>query len=74
MFELENQLSHDNEILLEKTYSIFRKGREGNRRGGGVMLAVKANILAYRRADLEPTNSEILVCELLPSNGFKITV
>ena len=64
----------DNEILSEKTYSIFRKDREGNRRGGGVTLSVKANILAYRRAGLELIDSEILICELLPSNGFKITV
>ena len=37
----------DNEILPEKTYSIFREDRKGNRRGRGVMLAVKADVLAY---------------------------
>lgn len=63
----------NNEILSARTYSIFRKDRQGNRRGGGVLLAVKSDILAYRRTDLEPINSEILVCELQPSNGFKIS-
>ena len=61
----------DNEILPDE-YAIFRKDRS-DRRGGGVLLAVKRDILAYRRCDLEPLNSEILVCELCPGNSFKIT-
>ena len=34
---------------------------------------MKTNLLAHRRPDLEPQNSEILVCDLLSPNSFKIT-
>lgn len=63
----------DNEILSADFYTIFRKDRESSKRGGGVLLAVKADILAYRRPDLEPLNSEILVGDLVSPNSFKIT-
>ena len=56
----------DGEILSSSLYTIFRKDRGGNKRGGGtVLLAVKTDLLAYRRPDLEPQNSEILVCDLV---------
>ena len=63
----------DGEILSSSMYTIFRKDRGGNKRGGGVLLAVKTDLFAYRRPDLEPQNCEILVCDLVSSNGFKIT-
>lgn len=62
----------DGEILSSSQYTIFWKDRGGKRRGGSVLLAVKTNLLAYRRPDLEPQNSEILVCDLLSPNSFKI--
>ena len=46
---------------------------ERNKRGGGVLLAVKTDLLAYRRCDLEPQNPEILVCDFVSLNSFKIT-
>ena len=58
----------DGEILSSSLYIIFRKDR-----GGGVLLAVKTDLLAYGRPDLVPQNSEILVCGLVSPNSFKIT-
>ena len=56
----------DCEISSSSLYTIYRKDRGGNKRGGGtVLLAVKTDLLAYRRPDLEPQNSEILVCDLV---------
>ena len=63
----------DGEILSSSLYTIFRKDRGGNKRGGGVLLAVKTDLLVYRGPDLEPQNCEILVCDFVSSNGFKIT-
>ena len=40
------------ELLSENNFKIHRKDR-ANRIGGGVMLAVKNNILSIRRKDLE---------------------
>ncbi|CAB4022732.1 excitatory amino acid transporter 1-like [Paramuricea clavata] len=65
---------YNEEILPSDNYTIYRKDRANYRRGGGVLLAVKADILSYRRIDLEPTDSEILVCELYPLNRRKFTV
>lgn len=64
----------DGEILPSSLHTIFRKDRGGNKRGGGVLLAVKTDLLAYRRLDLEPQNSEILVCDFVSPTSFKITV
>ena len=63
----------DGEILSSSLYTVFRKDRGGNKRGGGVLLAVKTDLLAHRRPDLEPPNSEILVCDFVSPNSFKIT-
>ena len=60
----------DGEMLSSSLYTIFRKDRGGNKRGGGVLLAVKTDLLAYRRPDLEPQNSEILVCDFVSPNSF----
>ena len=62
----------DGEILYFSLYTIFRKDRGSNKRGGGVLLAVKPDLLAYRRPDLEPQNSEILMCDFVSPNSFKI--
>lgn len=43
----------DGEILSSSLYTVFRKDRGGNKRGGGVLLAVKTDLLAHRRPDLE---------------------
>ena len=61
----------DGEILSSFLYLIFRKDRGGNKRGGGILLAVKTDLLAYKRPDLEPQNSEILLCDLVSPNSFK---
>ena len=42
---------------------MFRKGRGGIISGDGILIVVKSYTLAYRRRDIEPRNSEILVCE-----------
>lgn len=47
----------DNE-LLPSSYNIHRKDRE--RRGGGVLLAVKSNISCFRCRDLEESYCELL--------------
>ena len=36
----------DSEVLSSSLYTIFRKDRVGNKIGGGVLLAVKADLLA----------------------------
>ena len=51
------------EILQSDAYTMFRKGRGDIISGDGILIVVKSYILAYRRRDLEPRNSEILVCE-----------
>ena len=64
----------DSEILPENQYTIYRRDRVDGRRGGGVLLAVKSNVLSFRRCEIEPLRTEILVCELLPSNSKKLTI
>ena len=62
-------------ILMVKYYllpCIQYSERIEAARGGGVLLAVKTELLAYRRPDLEPQNSEILECDLVSPNSFKI--
>ena len=38
------------------------------------MLVVKTDLLSYRISDLEPANSEILVCDVYPFNRKKYTI
>ena len=56
--------------ILPNGYTIFRKDRIGPR-GGGVLLAFKSQIMAWRRYDLE-ANCELVWCEFLSSLGQKI--
>ena len=65
---------YDGEILPGNQYTIYRRDRADGRRGGGILLAVKSNILSFRRHEIEPMGAEILVCELLPSNSRKLTI
>ena len=53
----------DSEIHPGNDFIIYRQGRI-NRIGGGVLLAVRENILSLRRKDLESN-------EMLVSNGAK---
>ena len=62
----------DCEILRENNFNIHRRDRT-DRAGGGVLLAVRENILSMRRKDLE-TSAEILVCEVRPEERKKIAV
>ena len=55
-----NESVIDNEII--PGYSIFRRDREDL--GGGVIVAVKGNIQASRRFDLEREDTELVVVEL----------
>ena len=54
----------DSELHLND-YNIFRKDRS-NRRGGGVLLAIKDQISCIHRTDLE-TESEMLALEIYPN-------
>ena len=56
--------------ILPNGYTIFRKDRIG-RRGGGVLLAFKSQIMAWRRYDSE-ANCELVWCEFLSSLGQEI--
>jgi hypothetical protein len=49
-------------------YSIFRRDRVG-KIGGGVLVAVKLNLHATRRLDLENENIELVVIELAIENS-----
>ena len=62
----------DSEILSSNDFNIYRRDRT-NRTGGGVLLAVRENILSTRRRDLE-SKAEILVCEIHPESRKKIAV
>ena len=61
------------ELLSENNFKIHRKDR-ANRIGGGVMLAVKNNILSIRRKDLENDQTEMLACEILPKTKKKLLI
>ena len=60
----------DSEILPSIDFDVHRRDR-ADRRGGGVMLAVRSNIPCVRRHDLE-SNAEILACELRPKARGKL--
>ena len=51
------------ELLSENNFKIHRTDR-ASRIGGGVMLAVRNNILIIRRKDLEYDHTEMLACEI----------
>ena len=61
------------EILPNMNFTIHRRDRfeHNNKRGGGVLLAVRNTVPCVRRPDLE-TSAEINVCELRPSCEKKI--
>ena len=63
----------DNELLAADLNTIFRKDRGGNKRGGGVLLKVKA-VIIIRRPDLKQqlqnnSLSLLLATKLLLING-----
>ena len=60
----------DSEILPSIDFDVHRRDR-ADKRGGGVMLAVRSNIPCVRRHDLE-SNAEILACELRPKARGKL--
>ena len=62
-----NNLVQSSEILPNYG-SIFRRDRIG-RIGGGVLVAVKADIQITRRHDLEPDKTEVIVIEIMKSNN-----
>ena len=62
----------DSEILPGYDFNFHRRDRT-DRNGGGVLLAVRKNILSMRREDLE-SSAEMLVCELRPESKKKIAV
>ena len=57
---------------MERDFNIYRRDRT-DRTGGGVLLAVRENILSMRRRDLEK-KAEILVCEIHPESRKKMAV
>ena len=61
-----NHTVFDNEIL--PNYSIFRRDRK-DRTGGGILVAVKSDIKASRRSDLEREGVELVVLELNKDHG-----
>jgi exonuclease III len=72
---LNSQLK-DTDIAKEEEYKIHRKDRV-NKKGGGVMLLVKANIRSKRRKDLEnnsTNHNEIIVVEVEPEPGNKLII
>ena len=62
-----NNLVQSSEILPNYG-SIFRCDRIG-RIGGGVLVAVKADIQVTRRHDLEPDKTEVIVIEIMKSSN-----
>ena len=62
----------DSELFSDQ-YTVYRKDGEEtvhNKRGGGILMAFKKDIISRRRADLEP-DCEIMVCNLQASNAKK---
>ena len=54
--------------ILPRDYDIYRRDRPTDRRGGGVLVAIKSDIQNKRRADLE-SNCELVDCEVHPAEG-----
>jgi hypothetical protein len=63
----------DSEILPNWDFTIHRRDRAefNDKRGGGVMLAVRNSIPSFRRLDLESA-AEIVACEIRPSGKKKV--
>ena len=59
--------------VLPSGYSVYRRDREEERRGGGILIAIKDNIPSICRWDIE-TNCELVVVEvnLTRANKFFI--
>lgn len=66
-----NRTVLDSEIIPE--YSIFRLDRK-DRTGGGVLIAVKADIHALRRPDLERGGAELVVVEIRKGQGKPVLI
>ena len=64
-----NNLILVNEIL--PGYTIHRKDRRDNMRGGGVLVAVRNELRSSRKLLLEGEQSELLMIELYPVNCTK---
>ena len=62
----------DHEIL-PSYYDVYRRDRGEDKRGGGVLIAIKNGVASARRTDLE-TNCELVVVEVNPSRGNKFLV
>ena len=54
--------------ILNNEYTIFRKDRAIDKRGGGVLLAVNSNITSREVSDIPVGDSEILLVEVSPSH------
>ena len=59
--------------ILSTGYDIHRRDRGKEKRGGGVLIAVKSDIHATRWSDLE-TNCELVAVEVMPTRGSKFLV
>ncbi len=55
--------------ILPYGYDIYRRDRYGDKRGGGVLIAVKNGLESRRRRHSE-TNCELVVCEINPLTDF----
>ena len=62
----------DCKILPGNEFIICRKDIVG-KTGGGVMLAVRANIPSFRQTDIE-SDAEILVCKICPKSRKKLLI
>jgi hypothetical protein len=62
----------DSELLSNLEFTIHRRDRT-LRAGGGVMLAVRNNIISIRRHNLE-CKAELLACEIRPGSRRKVLV
>ena len=58
--------------ILNNEYTIFRKDRANDKRGGGVLLAVNSNITSREVSDIPVGDSEILLVEVSPSHCSKM--
>ena len=65
----------DHEVL-PSGYSVYRRDREEDRRGGGVLIAIKDNIpsIRPRDKDKQKTNCELVVVEVNPTRANKFFI
>ena len=59
---------YDGELFPDLPYTCYRKDRDDGRRAGGVLLAVKSNLISHRRVDLE-VDLEIIVVEIVSNDA-----